>query len=132
MRVEAWLFSAGVAFFVPIGLIYGYVADWEAVGTVGFLLLGGMFALAGGYMWITARRIDIRPEDTPTADIEDRAGEVGVFSPHSWWPLVLGVAVTLAFAGIAIGWWMTGLGFAVGIVGLVGQLFEFSRGQHVH
>ena len=132
MRVEAWLFSAGVVFFVPVGIIYGFSSHWEPVGVVGFFLLGGMFALAGGYMWLTARRVDPRPEDNPTADIEDRAGEVGVFSPHSWWPLVLGIAATLAFTGVAIGWWMTGLGIALGLVGLVGQLFEFSRGQHAH
>ena len=50
MRVEAWLFSAGVAFFVPVGIIYGFASKWELVGVVGFFLLGGMFALAGGHM----------------------------------------------------------------------------------
>lgn len=132
MFVETWLFLAGVVFFIPVGAIYGIVADWEPVGTVALFLLGGLSALAGGYLWITARRIDPRPEDNPTADIAERAGEVGVFSPHSWWPLVLGLATTFGFLGLAIGWWMVGLGIALGLVGLVGLLFEFYRGQHAH
>ncbi len=132
MRVEAWLLSAGVLFFVPVGVIYGYVAEWEPVGTVGFFLLGGMFALAGGYMWLTARRVSPRPEDNPTADIEDRAGDVGTFAPHSWWPFVMGLGVAIAFLGVAIGWWLTGIGAIVALVAVAGQLTEFSRGQHAH
>ncbi|MFD1507682.1 cytochrome c oxidase subunit 4 [Georgenia yuyongxinii] len=132
MRVEAWLLSAGVVFFVPIGVIYGWASDWEPVGVVSFLLLGGMFALAGGYMWLTARRIDPRPEDNPTADIEDRAGDVGTFSPHSWWPLVMGAGVALAFLGVGVGWWLTGIGAVVALVAVAGQLTEFSRGMHAH
>ncbi|WP_127128003.1 cytochrome c oxidase subunit 4 [Georgenia sp. SYP-B2076] len=132
MHVETILFGASVIFFLPVGLIYGYVADWEPVGTVSLLLLCGMFGLSGGYLWLLGRRVDPRPEDNPTANIEDRAGEVGVFSPHSWWPLVLGLGAALAFAGLALGYWVTGLGVLVAVIGLVGQLFEFSRGQHAH
>ncbi|WP_345218933.1 cytochrome c oxidase subunit 4 [Georgenia halophila] len=132
MRIEAWLFLAGVFAFIPLAVIYGFAAQWEPVGTTGLFLLGALSGLAGGYLWITGRRIDPRPEDDPTADISDRAGEVGVFSPHSWWPLVLGVAATLGFLGLAIGWWMVGLGILMALIGLVGMLFEFSRGQHAH
>ncbi|MFC7406066.1 cytochrome c oxidase subunit 4 [Georgenia alba] len=132
LAIEAWLFLAGVFAFIPVAVIYGFVADWEPVGTTGLFLLAALSALAGGYLWITGRRIDMRPEDNPTADIDERAGEVGVFSPHSWWPLVLGIATTLGFLGLAIGWWMVGLGMFIGLVGLVGLLFEFYRGQHAH
>ena len=132
LHVETILFAAAIVFFLPVGLIYGWVSGWEPVGSVSLLLLCGMFGLAGGYLWLLGRRVDPRPEDNPTANIEDRAGEVGVFSPHSWWPLVLGIAAALVFLGVAIGWWVTGIGVLVAVVGLIGQLFEFSRGQHAH
>ena len=133
LRVEALLFLAGIVFFVPVGVVYGFVTEWaEPVGSVSLILLGGMFAMAGGYLWLTGRRVDQRPEDDPLGNIEDRAGEVGVFSPHSWWPLVMGAGVALAFLGVAIGWWMTGIGAVVAIISIVGQFFEFSRGQHAH
>ncbi|MFH5823006.1 cytochrome c oxidase subunit 4 [Georgenia sp. AZ-5] len=132
MWVEAVLFTAGILFFLPVALIYGWVSDWESVGTISLFLLCLMFALSGGYLILTSRRIDPRPEDNPTADIEDRTGEVGVFSPHSWWPLVLGIGAAIAFFGVAIGWWLVGIGAVVSMIGLTGQLFEFSRGQHAH
>jgi hypothetical protein len=133
MRVEVGVFILGPVFFLPIALIYGFVADWEPVGTTALLLLVGLYGIAGGYLWLLSRRLDPRPEDDPLGEIEDNAGEIGVFSPHSWWPLVLGIAVAMAFLGPAVdAWWLTGVGVVVAMIGLVGQLFEFSRGQHAH
>ncbi len=132
LRVEMWTFIAGIAFFLPVSLIYGIWSDWEAVGTVALFLLVGLYGLTGFYLMLTGRRVDPRPEDNPTSDVQDHAGEIGVFSPHSWWPLVLGVGATLAFAGVAIGWWLFGIGLAVVALGLVGQVLEFSRGTHAH
>ena len=35
MKVESWLFSAGVFFFVPLAAVYTIVTDWrEPVGSV--------------------------------------------------------------------------------------------------
>ncbi len=132
LRVEMWTFLAGVVFFLIVALIYGVWSSWEPVGTVALLLLTGLYGLSGAYLAILARRVDPRPEDNPVSDVEDHAGEIGVFSPHSWWPLVLGIAAALAFAGIAVGWWMFGLGLVVAAIGLAGQTFEFSRGPHAH
>jgi hypothetical protein len=33
---------------------------------------------------------------------------------------------------MAIGWWLLYVGVALGVIGLVGWIFEFSRGQHAH
>src|SRR5699024_6890607 len=129
LGVVMWLFLLiGLVFFLPVGLIYGFTSSWEPIGTVALLLLVGMYGLAGGYLLLLRRRVDPRPEDNPTSDVDEHAGEIGVYSPHSWWPFVLGLATALAFAGIAIGWWMFGLGLALAIIGLVGQTYEFSRG----
>ena len=111
LRTEALLFVGAAVFFAVIAGIYG---------------------LTGIYLLVLGNRIDPRPEDDPFADIEDGAGEVGVFSPWSWWPLVLGIAVALLFLGLVVGAWVSALGAVLGIIGLVGQIYEFSRGQHAH
>ena len=94
--------------------------------------MAGLSAIIAGYLWVLSRRIELRPEDDPFGEITHRTGEVGVFSPHSWWPLVLGVAAALLFLGAAIGFWISIIGVVVGVMGLVGQIFEFSLGQHAH
>lgn len=132
LRVEMWLFFAVMAFFLIVGIVYAAVTGGEPVGTWALLLLVGLYGMVGVYLFLVGRKVDPRPEDDPLADVDQHPGEIGVFAPHSWWPLVLGVAVTLVFGGVAMGWWITGLGFAVGLVGLVGHTYEFSRGQHAH
>lgn len=132
LRVEMWIFLILGVFFLVVGAVYAIVTDGEPVGSWALLLLVGLYGMVGIYLFLVGRRVDRRPEDDPLAEVEDHAGEVGVYAPHSWWPLILGVAVTLVFAGVAVGWWMTGIGFAVGLVGLVGHTYEFSRGQHAH
>ena len=121
MKVESWLFSAGVFFFVPLAAVYTAVTDWrEPVGSVTLLLTGGLSIMIGWYLWFTSRHIDDRPEDDPAARIEDAAGEYGFFSPHSWWPLPLAASAALAFLGLAIGWWMVILGGLFACLALVG------------
>lgn len=132
MKFETRLFLYLAPFFFLVLVIYGLWSDWEAVGTVSLLLVGGLVVMIGGYLGLLARRIDARPEDDGYADIEQGAGEQGTFSPWSWWPLVLAAAAAIVFASLAIGWWLTPIGVALGVIGLVGWVFEFSRGQHAH
>lgn len=132
LAVEVRLFLVGAVFFVVVATGYVIFADLEPVGTVALWLLAAMWGMVAGYLWLVGRRTTPRFEDDMEGEIEERAGEVGVYSPHSWWPLVLGVATALAFLGTAVGWWITGIGVVMGLVGLVGQTFEFSRGQHAH
>ena len=132
MKFEAKLFIGGVLFFVPVGLIYAVWSGEEPVGMLGLPLLGGLVGMIGGYLWLVSRRIDDRPEDDPHAEIADGAGEQGQFSPWSWWPLVLAFSAAVAFAGLAVGWWLAGIGAAISVVGLIGWVYEFSRGKHAH
>ena len=132
LRTEALIFVGAAVFFAVIAVIYGLLTTWEPVGATALFLLAGLGGLTGIYLLVLGNRIDPRPEDDPFADIEDGAGEVGVFSPWSWWPLVLGIAVALLFLGLVVGAWVSALGAVLGIIGLVGQIYEFSRGQHAH
>lgn len=132
MKIEIMVFGIGVFFFTPIAVIYGLLSSWEPVGTVGLFLLVGLSALVAGYLWITSRRMDERPEDNPQALIEEGAGEQGEFSPHSWWPLPLALAAAVVFTGLVIGWWMVYVGMVMGAVSLVGWVYEYYRGAHAH
>jgi len=132
VRFEAKLFLYGILFFIPVGLIYGLWSNGEPVGTVGIPLVGGLVGMIGGYLALVARRIDPRPEDDPDGEIEQGAGDQGVFSPWSWWPIGIAAAAAIVFAGMAVGFWLCYIGLAVGAITLVGWVFEFSRGQHAH
>ncbi|BDZ43320.1 putative cytochrome c oxidase polypeptide 4 [Paraoerskovia sediminicola] len=133
MKTEYKLFLGLGPFFVLIGLIYGFWTEWtEPVGPIALILTAALVAMIGSYLALTARRIDDRPEDDPDGLIEEGAGDQGVYSPWSWWPLAIGFAAAVLFASLAIGWWMFYIGAAIGVVALVGWVFEFSRGQHAH
>ena len=133
MKVEGWLFGSGVLFFLPIGVVYGFVTQWqEPVGVVALFLTAGLALMIGFYLAVVARRIDARPEDDPVGEIDEGAGELGEFAPFSWWPAPLALGAALIFAGLAVGWWMTAIGVGLGTLALVGWVFEFYRGEHAH
>ncbi|SDD01696.1 Cytochrome c oxidase subunit IV [Sanguibacter gelidistatuariae] len=132
MKIESRLFVFLVPFFLVVALSYGLLSDWEPVGSVGLLLLVGLVAMIGSYLVVTGKRMDPRPEDDPYGEIEQGAGEQGVYAPWSWWPLAIASGAAICFLGLAVGWWVFGIGVVVSILALVGWVFEFSRGQHAH
>lgn len=132
MKLETRIFVWLVPFFVIVAAVYAATTAWEPVGTIALLLLGGLVGMIGVYFGMLAKRIQPRPEDDPRAEIEEGAGDYGVFSPWSWWPLVLGLAAALFFTGMAAGWWISYIGAGVAVIGLVGWVFEFSRGHQAH
>jgi len=133
VKVETWLFGAGALFFAPVGVVYGFVTGWdEAVGVAGLLLTSGLSGLIAMYLYVTAKRIDPRPEDDQHGEVATGAGELGVFAPHSWWPLPLAFSAAVCFAGLAVGWWLFLIGAGLAAIAVVGWVFEFYRGEHAH
>jgi Cytochrome c oxidase subunit IV len=133
MKVEAWLFGAGAPLFTVFAVAYGIMSHWdEPVGLAGLFLLAGLAALIGAYLGYTGRHIDPRPEDDPFGNIDQGAGELGEFAPYSWWPLAAAAGGAVIFAGMAIGVWLMLIGFGLGVIGLVGWVMEFYRGEHAH
>ena len=132
MKFETRLFLWLTPFFLVVSGWYGWWSEFEPVGTLALLLVAGLVGMIGAYLGLVARRIDARPEDDPYGEIEQGAGEQGVFSPGSWWPVACGGAAAVVFLGLAVGWWLVGVGVVLGLIALVGWVFEFSRGQHAH
>ncbi|WP_402371491.1 cytochrome c oxidase subunit 4 [Isoptericola rhizosphaerae] len=133
MKIEIRLFIWLAPFFVVVGVLYGFFGGWsEPVGYLGLPLIGGLMAMVGAYLALQARHIDPRPEDDEQGEIDQGSGDQGVYAPWSWWPLVLAGGAAVAFLGLAVGWWVFYISLILGLVGLVGWVFEFSRGQHAH
>lgn len=128
MKVEGWLFAAGFVFFSISAVIYGVLAE-EPVGTVALAFTAGLAFLIGYYLLFTARRIDPRPEDSLSAEIDEGAGELGFYSPHSWWPLPVAFFAAVSFLGIVFGWWLFIIGAIGGGLSVIGLVFEYYRGE---
>jgi len=132
VRVTVWISVFLATFFAVVAIVYGLLADWEAVGVAGLLLCGGLFGLVAGYLALISRRATGVSGDDPHAEIEDDAGDQGVYAPWSWWPLGIAASAAIAFLGLAAGWWIFFIGLGSAVFTLVGFVFEFNRGQHAH
>jgi hypothetical protein len=133
VKIEAWLFLALAPFFAIVATVYGFMANWdEHVGYLALYLTAGLSVMIGGYLWFTARRVGPRPEDRVDAEIHEGAGEQGMFSPWSWWPLVLGLGAASGFMGLAVGWWIVYISIGLTTVAIIGWVYEYSRGDHAH
>ena len=131
MKVEGWLFASGTVFFSIVAFIY-WIFSGEPVGTTALVLTAGLAFLIGFYVLFTARRIDPRPEDRRDAEIFEGAGELGFFSPHSWWPLPTAFGAALTGLGLIFGAWLALLGVAILGFAIFGMVFEYYRGVHSH
>ncbi len=133
MKTESNIFFVPGAFFLLVAFVYGYVTDFkELVGFPGILLSAGLAFMVGVYFRMLAKRHGERPEDREDARIEELPGNQGFYSPWSWWPLVLALASALGFVALAVGWWIMVPAGILAIIGLVGWVFEFSRGRFAH
>ena len=133
MKIEARIFGYGVFFFIPVAIVYGLLTNWtEPVGYLALLLVAGLAGMVGAYLAFTGKRVGMRPEDRSDAEIHEGAGEQGHFSPWSWWPLILGLASAGGFLGLAVGFWIVYIAAGLALVGLVGWVYEYSRGDHAH
>jgi hypothetical protein len=126
--VTNWRLFGGLSvFYVIITIIYWQV-DGEPLGITGMLLSSFLAGMVGFYLWFTQRRIGtILPEDNVTAEISDGAGELGFYSPHSWWPLPVALSMCVAGMGLLIGWWLTLIGITVLIVSIIGMVTEYEK-----
>lgn len=132
MKVEAKIFNTITLFFFLAAIVYGFWSQ-EPVGTVALILVGALALLIGSYFQFVARRIEPRPEDNPDAEISDGAGELGFFSPGSYWPVA--VAAACGFAGLALAFfqtWMIVLATATVLMAVGGLVFEYHTKPSSH
>lgn len=131
MRVEGFIFTAGIVFFAVLAVIY-WIFSEEPAGTTALAFSAGLALLIGFYTLYTGRQIGVRPEDRPDAEIDEATGEYGFFSPHSWWPFITAASAAVTALGLLFGWWLFFLGVLMLGLSVIGFVFEYYRGQHVH
>ena len=101
MKVEARIFELLTIFFFAIGTLY-LILSQEPAGSAALYLTGGLSLLVGTYFRFVARRLESpRPEDNPAGEVSDGAGDVGFFSPGSYWPIILAGSVALMAISLA-------------------------------
>jgi hypothetical protein len=124
-------------FYLIASSAYGY-CTWLANGTVeiiGTAAIGMLVFLSGFiafYLGKTHRTQGPVPEDNPLGNIEDGDAEVGFFNAWSWWPFFLGAFAALAFASLAIGWWLFFIAVPLALIAVFGFVFENYRGDYAH
>jgi len=135
MAIEAWMFLGITGFFVLATIIYAVLAGGdEPVGVVALALSAGLTLIIGTFLRFAGRRLDEpRPEDRNDAEVSDGAGDLGFFSPGSYWPFVL--ALTAAFTAFSMALWqiwmmIIGIGFL--LFSICGFLFEYHRRPTEH
>ena len=127
MKASWKLFGGLSVFYVIMTVIYWQVGGEEA-GIAGMLLSACLAGMVGFYVWFTQKRIGVTlPEDNLTAEIADGAGELGFYSPHSWWPLPVAVSACVFALGLIIGWWLSLIGLGALVISIIGMVTEYEK-----
>ena len=127
MKASWKLFGGLSVFYVIMTVIYWQVGG-EEVGIAGMLLSACLAGMVGFYVWFTQKRIGVTlPEDNLSAEIADGAGELGFYSPHSWWPLPVAMSACVFALGLIVGWWLSLIGLGALVISIIGMVTEYEK-----
>ena len=127
MKIGYRLFLFLALFYAILTAVYAFFTT-EWVGIVAMALSSGLALIIGYYFWFINRRSGgVLPEDNLEGEISDGAGELGFFSPHSWWPLPVALSATAAGVGLIIGWWLTLIAIGALLVSVLGFVLQYER-----
>jgi hypothetical protein len=139
MHIEARLFEFLTAFFALVTVVYAVLTALYAnggiewAGTTALVLTTGLTLIIGTFFRFVARRLDTRPEDYEDAEVSDGAGELGFYSPGSWWPLLIALSASVTAVAVAT-WlpWLIAAGGVFVIATAAGLVFEYYTGPEKH
>ncbi|MDX6201890.1 MAG: hypothetical protein QOF82_689 [Frankiales bacterium] len=124
MKIEGYLFALLAGFLLLMGAGYFiWSGDWT--GGTAMLFGGGLGTILGTYLLFTASRMEPRPEDRVDAEVDEGSGEIGFFSPHSWWPLFLAAGASIVTLGAIFGVWLLLLGIFFTLIAVSGFVLEY-------
>jgi hypothetical protein len=124
----SWILFVGLSIFYVILTVIYWQLGGEPVGITAIALSAGLALIVGFYLWFTNRRLgNLLPEDNQQGEIADSAGEIGFFSPHSWWPLPVGFSAAAVGVGLIIGWWLVLIAVGALIISILGLVLEYER-----
>ena len=124
----SWILFVGLSIFYAIMTVIYWQLGGEPVGVTAIALSGGLALIIGFYLWFTARRLgNVLPEDNLQGEIADSAGEMGFFSPNSWWPLPVALSACTLGLGLIIGWWLVLIGVGSLLISVLGLVLQYER-----
>jgi len=124
----SWLLFIGLSIFYAIMTVIYWQLGGEPVGVTAIALSGGLALIIGFYLWFTSRRLgNVLPEDNLQGEIADSAGELGFYSPHSWWPLPVALSASTLGLGLIIGWWLVLIGVGSLLISVLGLVLQYER-----
>ena len=129
IAMAVYFLLSTIGYVILSNIYWGYT---EPIGTIVIGLCVILSVFIAYYLYAGTKRTSVLPEDRLDADISDDSGEVGFFSPWSWWPLVLSASLAMLFLSLAVGWWLTYFALPFLIVSVIGFVFEYSRGANAH
>jgi hypothetical protein len=125
VKTESRIFEILTIFFFVVAIIYLAIAK-EPAGTAALFLTGGLSLIVGTYFRFVSRRLELRPEDNPGAEVSDGAGDVGFFSPGSYWPFGLALSVALVAISLAyMYFWALTISGVILLISIGGLIFEY-------
>jgi hypothetical protein len=133
MKVESRIFEILTVFFFGVAIVYLFVSR-EPAGTAALFLTGGLSLIVGTYFRFVSRRMETpRPEDNPEGEISDGAGDVGFFSPGSYWPIGLAMSVALMAISLAFMYfWAITISGVILLICVGGLVFEYHARPSEH
>ncbi|MFT4231250.1 MAG: cytochrome c oxidase subunit 4 [Leucobacter sp.] len=137
MKSNIVIFWILTTYFVVVDAVYtgmslaihGYI-EWT--GSVAILLSGALTAFIAFYLMLVQKKQGgVLVEDREDSDIDDGDPELGEFSPWSWWPIFLAFGASATVLGLCIGFdfWLCFLAVPLVLVGVVGWVYEYYRGN---
>jgi hypothetical protein len=125
MKIESRIFEICTGFFFLAAIVYT-VLSHEPVGIAALFLTGGLSLIIGTYFRFVSRRLEERPEDNPDAEVSDGAGDIGFFSPGSYWPIAVAGSTALFAIGLAFLYvWLMVIAMIVLLITIGGLVFEY-------
>ena len=128
-----WILTAFFAIMAAVYTVWGLLdtsqgrVEWT--GTFALALCSLLSLLIGFYLSrVHGAQGGELPEDRLDANIDDGDPEAGFFSPWSWWPILLAASTALLFLGLAVGFWICFIALGIGLISLVGWVYEYYRG----
>jgi hypothetical protein len=131
MKLTGKMFAYICVFLAIMVVVYWWTSH-DPTGTAALVMATGLSGMIAFYLLFTVRRIGPGPDDRDDAEPHEGAGEQGFFSPTSWWPFVLVLALATAFLGVAIGWWLCFFAAPFAAFAIYGFVFEYYRGENKH
>ncbi len=129
LALMAVIYTFGTGFIQEDG--YGGGTEW--VGVVALVLSTALALMLGIYLHFTDSRSDVLPEDWEEAEVEDKAGILGFFSPGSVYPAWMAGAVGVLALGVAF-WhfWLIAMGAILLIWGVYNLSMQYGLPKEKH